>query len=141
MCAIVTLELDTLVEIINGFSEPQADDQERGDTCGIHVSLRIKGGRFRDIPIVKPKIPIQAQARWTMGLSRLAPNLPSLPRKAIRLNRTKKMIENPKEMPMNAGVVAVGADNQRDASLGSTERSKWGMRSRLLVGHSCRRTV
>ena len=38
MCAIVTLELDTLVEIINGFSEPQADDQERGDTCGIHVS-------------------------------------------------------------------------------------------------------
>jgi hypothetical protein len=31
MCAIVTLELDALVEIINGFSEPQANDQERGD--------------------------------------------------------------------------------------------------------------
>jgi len=32
MCAIVTLELNALVEIINGLSEPQADDQERGDT-------------------------------------------------------------------------------------------------------------
>jgi len=39
------------------------------------------------------------------------------------------MIENPKEMPMNAGVVAVGADNQRDASLGSTERSYEGLRT------------
>ena len=38
----------------------------------------------------------------------------------------KKMVENPREMAMKAGVVAVGADNQRDASLGRTERSERG---------------
>lgn len=33
MRCIGTLELNALVEIINGFSEPHPDDQERGDTC------------------------------------------------------------------------------------------------------------
>ena len=33
MWSIGTLELDALVEIINGFSEPHPNDQERGDTC------------------------------------------------------------------------------------------------------------
>ena len=79
---------------------------------------------------MKPKIPIQAQARWTMGLSSVTPDLaPSLERKAIRLNRMKEMVEGTSATPMNAGVVAVGADNQRDMSLGSTERSKWETRS------------
>jgi len=74
---------------------------------------------------MKPKIPIQVDTRWIMGLSSASPNLaPSLVRKAIRLKRTKKMDENPRETAMKAGVVAVGADNQRDASLGSTARSK-----------------
>lgn len=36
----------------------------------------------------------------------------------------KKMNEKPRAIAMKAGVVAVGADNQRDASLGSTERSE-----------------
>jgi len=31
MCAIITLELDALVEIVDGFPEPQANDQKRGD--------------------------------------------------------------------------------------------------------------
>jgi len=42
------------------------------------------------------------------------------------------MSENPRETPMNAGVVAVGADNQRDASLGSTERSYVGLRTGIV---------
>ena len=76
---------------------------------------------------MKPKIPIQAHTLWTMGLSSAAPNLPpNLARKAIREKRMKKMVENPREMAMKAGVVAVGADNQRDASLGRTERSERG---------------
>ena len=79
---------------------------------------------------MKPKIPIQAHTRWTMGLSSAAPSLaPSLARKAIREKRTKKMDENPRATAMKAGVVAVGADNQRDASLGSTERSERGITS------------
>ena len=32
MRCIDTLELNALVEIINGFSEPHPNDQERGDT-------------------------------------------------------------------------------------------------------------
>ena len=65
-----------------------------------------------------------------MGLSSAAPNLaPSLARKAIREKRTKKTDENPRAIAMKAGVVAVGADNQRDASLGSTERSEWEIMS------------
>ena len=60
-----------------------------------------------------------------MGLSSIGPSLaPSFERKAIRLNSTKKMVENASAMPMNAGVVDVGADNQRETSLGSAERSK-----------------
>ena len=49
MWAIVTLELDSLIEIIDGFSEPQADDQKRGNTCrGFYVSARMSrwGGMF-----------------------------------------------------------------------------------------------
>ena len=43
---------------------------------------------------------------------------------------------------MKAGVVAVGADNQRDASLGSTERSKGETRSGLTWNHDDRaRTI
>ena len=30
---ISTLELDALVEIIDGFPEPHTNDQKRGDTC------------------------------------------------------------------------------------------------------------
>lgn len=30
---VITLELDALVEIIDGFSKPQANDQKRGDSC------------------------------------------------------------------------------------------------------------
>jgi hypothetical protein len=83
---------------------------------------------------MKPKIPIQADTRWTIGLSSVAPNLaPSLARKAIKLKRTKKMVENPSEMAMKAGVVAVGADNQRDVSPGSTERSEGGRGQYQLV--------
>ena len=48
-------------------------------------------------------------------------------RKAIIVKRMKKMDENARAMAMKAGVVAVGADSQRDTSLGSTERSKWRM--------------
>lgn len=77
---------------------------------------------------MKPKMPIQAHTRCTMGLSSAAPNpAPSLARKAIREKSIKKTVENPREMAMKAGVVAVGADNQRDASLGSTERSERGL--------------
>lgn len=47
------------------------------------------------------------------------------------LNRIKKMVENTSATPMNPGVVAVGADNQRDMSLGSTERSEWGDEVRI----------
>jgi len=75
-------------------------------------------------PIMKPNRPIQADARWTIGLSSIADNLaPSLARKAIMLKRMKKMNEKPRETAMKPGVVAVGADNQRDTSLGSAERS------------------
>ena len=74
---------------------------------------------------MKPKIPIQAETRWTMGLLRAGPSLgPSLARKAIMLKRMKKIAENIRETPMNAGVAAVGADNHRDTSLGSTEKSE-----------------
>ena len=92
---------------------------------------------FDGVPIMKPKIPIQADTRWIMGLSRAVPSLaPSLARKAIRVKRTKKMNENPRAMAMKAGVVAVGADNQRDASLGRAERSNWGVRIGLDVAMS-----
>ena len=40
------------------------------------------------------------------------------------LKRMKKIAENIRETPMNAGVAAVGADSQRDTSLGSTEKSE-----------------
>ena len=39
------------------------------------------------------------------------------------VKRMKKMEENPRATARKPGVVAVGADNQRAASLGSTERS------------------
>jgi len=130
MWCVGTLELNALVEIIDGFSEPQTDYQERGETC---ESISVRGCKdryFDGVPIMKPKIPIQAHTRWTIGLSSVAPNLaPSLARKAIRVKRMKKMDENPRAMAMKAGVVDVGADNQRDMSPGSTERSRWGMRS------------
>ena len=74
---------------------------------------------------MKPDRPIQADARWIVGLSNAADNLaPSLARKAIMVKRMKKMDESPRATAMKAGVVAVGADNQRDTSPGSTERSK-----------------
>src|SRR5579872_2971868 len=77
-----------------------------------------------NIPIMKPKMPIQAQTRWTMGLSSAAPSLgPSFARKAIKLKRMKKTMEKPRAIPIKAGVVAVGADNQRETSTGRTERS------------------
>ena len=80
---------------------------------------------------MKPIRPIQADTRWTIGLSSATDNLgPSLARKAIIVKRMKKMDENARAMAMKAGVVAVGADSQRDTSLGSTERSKWRMRLR-----------
>ena len=44
MWCVGTLELNALVEIIDGFSEPQADYQERGETCGSvsqHKDVRI----------------------------------------------------------------------------------------------------
>jgi len=73
---------------------------------------------------MKLKMPIQAHTLWTIGLSSAGPNLPpSFARKAIREKRMKKMVENPREIAMKAGVIAVGADNQRDTSLGRTERS------------------
>jgi hypothetical protein len=34
MWTTITLELNALVEIVDGFPEPQANDQKRGDTCG-----------------------------------------------------------------------------------------------------------
>lgn len=49
-------------------------------------------------------------------------------RKAIKVKRMKKIDENPRATAMKAGVVAVGADNQRDVSFGSTERSDRGVR-------------
>ena len=55
---------------------------------------------------MKPKIPIQAETRRTMGLSSAGPSLgPGLARKAIVLERTKKMAENVRGAPMNAGAV------------------------------------
>ena len=76
----ITFELNALVEIVDGFPEPQADNQERGDTCrSLHQRQVVEKRYFDGIPIMKPKIPIQAQARWTMGSPSVAPNLaPSL---------------------------------------------------------------
>ena len=74
-------------------------------------------------PMRKPRSPIQAVARWTPGLSRALPNLPILPRKDVRVNRTKKMTVNARDTAMNTGVVAVGAESKSGALLGNTERS------------------
>ena len=128
MWPVGTLKLDALVKVIYGFSEPQANDQERGETCRSSCEPGICQGRhFNDVPIIKPNKPIQADARWTMGLSSWADSLaPSLARKAIMVKRMKKMDENPRATARKPGVVAVGADNQRAASLGSTERSNRG---------------
>jgi len=70
MWSISTLELDALVEVIDRFSEPQANDQERGETCRSSCERGIcQERRFNLVPIMKPNKPIQADARWTMGLS------------------------------------------------------------------------
>lgn len=130
MWSVCTLELDTLVEIIHGLSKPQADDQERGDTYKSICKFRVGQDEYFDhVPIMKPVRPIQADARWIIGLSSVADNLaPSLARKAIMVKRMKKTDENPRATAMKAGVVAVGADSQRDTSFESTERSKRGIR-------------
>lgn len=130
MWPVGTLELNALVEIVNGFPKPHANDQKRGDPCRIVLVLGSRDWYFNSVPIMKPRMPIQADTRWIMGLSSAAPNFaPSFARKAIRVKRMKKMDENPRAMAMKAGVVAVGADNQRDTSSGSTERSKRGITS------------
>ena len=70
MRSVSTLELDALVKIIDGLSEPQADDQERGETYRSPCEPGIcQDRRFDDVPIIKPNKPIQADARWTIGLS------------------------------------------------------------------------
>jgi hypothetical protein len=91
---------------------------------------------------MKPNRPIQADARWIIGLSSAADSLaPSLARKAIKVKRIKKTDENPRETAMKAGVVAVGADNQRDTSLESTERSGEQDQDRRIYRNGHGRTV
>lgn len=69
-----------------------------------------------------------------MGLSSCADNLaPSLARKAIMVKRMKKMVENTRAAAMKPGVVAVGADSQRDALLGRIERSDL----EIILGSTC----
>ena len=41
----ITLELNALIEIVDGFPEPQADNQERGDTCrGLNQRQDVRRG-------------------------------------------------------------------------------------------------
>ena len=43
----ITLELNAPIEIVDGFPEPQADNQERGDTCrSLHQRQVVKKNRY-----------------------------------------------------------------------------------------------
>ncbi len=80
---------------------------------------------------MKPKIPIQAVERWTMGLSKNAPAFPIFVRKAVKLNRRKNRNVNAIATAMNAGVVAVGALRKSGAFPGSTVRSERSQVSKI----------
>lgn len=74
---------------------------------------------------MNPRRPIQAEIRWTIGLSNTPESFaPSFDRRQIIVNRMKKTIENPSETAMNAGVVAVGAVKRLGALPGRSERSE-----------------
>ena len=64
MGCVSTLELNALVKVIDRFSEPQANDQERGETCRSPCKPGVcQDKQFSSVPIIKPNKPIQADAR------------------------------------------------------------------------------
>lgn len=73
---------------------------------------------------MKPNIPIQAEMRWSIGFSRVAPNLPIFPLKEMRVKRTKKSAEKRREAAMKPGVASVGVVSSLGASPGRTLRSE-----------------
>jgi hypothetical protein len=91
-----------------------------------------------NLPIMNPSRPIQAEMRCTVGDSSIPESFaPSFGRRQIMVNRMKKIIENPSETAIKAGVVAVGADKRLGALPGRSERSRAGLElgEGRLTGH------
>jgi len=78
-------------------------------------------------PIIKPRNPIHAEARWINGFPNIVAILaPNFARKARAVKSRKKTMEKPREMAMKAGVVAVGDVKKYDVFPGRKERSYVG---------------
>lgn len=61
------------------------------------------------VPTRKEEIPIQAEARCTIGFSQTFPAFPIRCRNEIPVNMMKKMTENPSDIARNAGATVGGA--------------------------------
>lgn len=95
--------------------------KELSPTNCIRVALELTD-RLQ-LPVMKPKRPIQAATRWNMGFSNLAPNLPILWRRETRVNSMKKRTAKMSATAMKAGVAGVGEVSRLGARPESTERS------------------
>ena len=123
--------LHALVEVMDGFSEPQVKGQERRETCGSLCEPKICQGRCsEDIPITRFSTPTIRATCWITGPLNMAGHLRQhcdLSRTVITAKRMEKRSDSPRAIAMEMGVPNAGALNQRASSWSreSTSSGEW----------------
>lgn len=132
---LLTLTRNAGVEILDSFSEPHSEDEERSESLTACKSIKHAGDSRRNfkVPMINPKNPIHADKRCSMGFSNIVEILdPILSRKEIKVNVMRNNAEKEIATAMNAGVAAVGAESRRFGEFaGSVERSE--IQTRFLI--------
>lgn len=87
---------------------------------------------------MKPRTPIQAEARWTKGFSNTAEALsPILCRNDMEVNKKKKSAEKDKATAMKTGVDGPGGDNNREGAFpGRAVRSDFSVSIIVVSNHN-----